>query len=399
MHTLLVDDDAFLLSVLTTQLANLGCTDIKAYDQAREALDYLVNNLSVVDLVFCDLQMPGMDGVEFLRQLAAIGYGGALVIMSGEDERILLTAEKLARGHKLKVLGSLSKPCSFAMIKKLISQLTASPRDGALGLQNEYSADELERAIADEQLINYYQPKVQIGTGQVVGVETLVRWAHPSDGLVFPNAFIALAEDADLIDDLTRVVLTNALRQGRKWNDGDIHISVAVNLSMDNLRTIDFPEYVQYALEQTGYDPSRLIFEVTESRFMSDPLAALEILTRIRLKGIGLSIDDFGTGHSSLAQLRDIPFDELKIDRGFVHGAVNNRSQRAILEGSINMAHQLGISTVAEGIEDKDDWNHVHKAGCDLVQGYFIAKPMPADDFLDWLSVWQRFYADLQKAQ
>jgi len=158
---------------------------------------------------------------------------------------------------------------------------------------------------------------------------------------------------------------------------------------MDSLTDHAFPDYVDQAVAAAGVPASRLMLEVTESRAMKDPMATLDILTRLRLRRIGLSIDDFGTGHSSLAQLRDIPFDELKVDRSFVHGACANEALRAILQPSLNMARQLGMKTVAEGVEDIDDWQYLQAAGCDVAQGYFIGRPMPPGHLLGWLAEWE----------
>ncbi len=399
MQTLLLDDDAFSLAILSNHLAQIGQEDLVTFTEASEALRYVADHLDLIDLVFCDLQMPRMDGVEFIRRLAATGYAGALIIMSGEDERILNTAEMLARGYHLKILGSLTKPSSTTIIRKLVGRLSNALADNNPGPRKIYTAPQLARAITTNQLVNYYQPKVHIATGRVTGVETLVRWRHPEDGLVFPDSFIGLAEESELIDDLTRAVLQNALTDSEQWRAAGIELNIAVNVSMDNLKSIDFPEYIQRITTDNDYPVSALTLEVTESRLMSKPLAALEILTRLRLKGVGLSIDDFGTGHSSLSQLRDAPFDELKIDRNFVHRATEHRSQRAIFEGSLNMARQLGIKTVAEGIEDIQDWGYVLEAGCDLAQGYFIARPMPADSIPAWLGLWDRFYRQISDNQ
>jgi len=168
---------------------------------------------------------------------------------------------------------------------------------------------------------------------------------------------------------------------------------------MDNLGSLEFPDFVARAADKAGVSPTSLVLEVTESRLMKDPLAALDILTRLRLKHIGLSIDDFGTGHSSLAQLRDIPFDELKVDRGFVHGACRDASLRAIFEASLGMARQLGMKTVAEGVEDQEDWDCLRATGCDMAQGYFIAKPMPAADLAGWIAQWEARYSKLAASE
>jgi EAL domain-containing protein (putative c-di-GMP-specific phosphodiesterase class I) len=230
---------------------------------------------------------------------------------------------------------------------------------------------------------------VAVRTGVVVGVETLVRWRHPVHGMVYPNQFIELAEQSGQIDALTKVVLSNALAQARVWKDAGYTLKVAANLSMDNLVSLGFFDDVVALSAQAGVAPSALVLEVTESRLMQDQRVPLEILTRLHLKRFHLSIDDFGTGTSSLAQLLDIPFDELKIDQSFVHGAWANPTQRAMFDASLDLARKLKMEAVAEGVEDEADWDFLRQSGCDLAQGYFIAKPMPPEDFPIWLADWE----------
>lgn len=388
MAILLLDDETFVLKLLTHQLANLGFRDVVAMDRPHEALAVLERDPNAFTMILCDLQMPDVDGVEFVRHLVRLDYSGGLVLISGEDERILHTAERLAQAHNLQVLGALHKPVPLAQLRQVLEY--SPPRtDGRRAPRKRYAPDELQSAIAAGALVNYYQPQVEIAGGRVAGVETLVRWQHPQDGLVFPDQFIATAEEHGLIDDLTRTVLTGALEQARQWADDGLKLHVAVNVSMDNLATLDFADFVAHKVECAGIPRSSLVLEVTESRLMKDPLAPLDILTRLRLKHIGLSIDDFGTGHSSLAQLRDIPFDELKVDRGFVHGADRYAPLRAIVEASLGVAQQLGMKTVAEGVEEQADWDFLCTTRCDLAQGYFIAKPMPAEELRDWIAAWE----------
>jgi EAL domain-containing protein (putative c-di-GMP-specific phosphodiesterase class I) len=192
-----------------------------------------------------------------------------------------------------------------------------------------------------------------------------------------------------LIHELTRYVLRQAVAQSRAWQEQGLSLPVAINVSMDNLAELDFPDFVEQQVQQAGIPASHLRLEVTESRLMQDLVGPLDELTRLRLKRISLSIDDFGTGHSSLVQLRDIPFEELKVDRSFIHGACADTSKRAIVEGSIRMAQQLGMTTVAEGVEDLADWRFVRDVGCTSAQGYFIAKPMPGNELPAWIEGWQ----------
>lgn len=389
MKIILIDDDPIMLRLLAHQLSQLGYGEVAACKRARDALAMLDSRNGAVDLIFCDLQMPEMDGVEFVRQLVRIRFAGRLVLISGEDPRVLQTAERLARAHKLDVLGGLHKPVSQSQLQEIVGRRSIRPTQTPRANRKRYDAAELWRGIEEGQLLNHYQPKVELVSGAVTGVETLVRWKHPEDGLVFPDQFIDVAEEHGLIDALTHAVLIGALEQAQRWQADDLALTLAVNISMDNLTRLEFPELVEHEVARVGLSPGNLTLEVTESRLMKNRLEALDILTRLRLKRFGLSIDDFGTGHSSLAQLRDIPFTELKVDRDFVHGALNDASARAILEASLNMARQLGMTTVAEGVEDLEDWNFLRARGVDVAQGWFIAKPMPAADLPDWIAAWE----------
>ena len=390
MRILLVDDDAFALKLVRHQLGQLGYSEVEAFADPHEALVRLEGDASTVDMILLDLQMPGIDGIEFVRHLARINFAGGVALLSGEDDRILQTAFRLASAHRLSVRGALHKPVTPGQLEVLLGAAISAPtRRPSGGARKHYTAERLREAIAAHELTNVYQPKVELATGQVRGVETLVRWQHPEDGMVFPDQFISLAEENGLIDALTRLVLENAIAQAHVWEAAGLQLHVGVNVSMENLSDLDFPDFVAKALAAAGTSHRSLVLEVTESRLMTNVISALDILTRLRLKHIGLSIDDFGTGHSSLAQLRDIPFDELKVDRGFVHGSADDGAKRAILEASLAMAKQLGMTTVGEGVEDRADWDSLRASGCTLAQGYFVARPMPAGALPKWLEEWK----------
>jgi len=387
---LILDDEPFMLKLLARMLANLGYTSVSTCGNGHAALEMIDRPDDSPNLILLDLNMPEMDGLEFVRRLVERHYIGSLILVSGEDERMQQAAERLARAHKITVLGHLHKPASPEGLAELIGKWAAPSQNVSRAEKKVYGADELRAAITNGELINYYQPKVRTDTGRVVGVETLVRWRHPVDGMVFPDQFISVAEAYGLIDDLTRVVLTNALAQARLWQDAGLTLKVAVNLSMDNLVSLDFLDEVVGLAAKAGVPPQTMELEVTESRLMEDLRTPLEILTRLRLKRFRLSIDDFGIGNSSLAQLRDLPFDELKIDQSFVHGAGSNDKLRAMFDSSLGLAKQLGMEVVAEGVEDQADWDFVRQRGCDIAQGYFIAKPMPAADLPAWIESWER---------
>ncbi|MEO6823914.1 MAG: EAL domain-containing response regulator [Nitrosospira sp.] len=385
---LVLDDESFMLKLLSRILSNLGFTSVTLCDSGRAALDQLAEADTGPNLILLDLNMPEMDGIEFVRHLVERHYSGSLILVSGEDERMLQTAEKLVQAHKIQILGHLHKPVKPEALSALLEKWTI-PTTGNPGMAKKaYGADELRAALDNGELVNYYQPKVAVANGDVIGVETLVRWRHPKDGIVFPDQFISVAEAFGLIDELTQVVFTGAVTQAKAWKEAGLTLRVATNVSMDNLASLSFLNFVAELTAKVGVAPQDLVLEVTESRLMQDTRAPLEILTRLRLKRFRLSIDDFGTGHSSLAQLRDIPFDELKIDQGFVHRAWSDETLRAMYDASLSLARQLGMEVVAEGVEDRNDWELLRRTGCDLAQGTFISRPMLPADMPAWIEDW-----------
>jgi len=385
---LILDDESFMHKLLAHMLSGLGYNSVVTCENGSEALGLVDAHSHAPNLILMDLNMPEMDGIEFVRKLVEHNYKGSLILVSGEDERVLQTAEKLVQAHHITVLGHLKKPVSLEGLASLVNKWR--PARMHQEASKNYRADELRNAIDTGMLVNFYQPKVMLSTGEIVGVETLVRWRHPIDGLVLPDMFIGLAEDNGLVDDVTRIVLTNALKQARQWQQEGLNLKVAVNLSMDNLMSVNFADFVAATASAAGVAPSDILLEVTESRLMMDHRMPLEVLTRLRLKRFGLSIDDFGTGHSSLTQLHDIPFNELKIDRSFVHGAWRDETVLAMYNASLGLGKQLGMQVVAEGVEDREDWEFLRRTGCDLAQGYFIAHPMPAEDLPVWIAAWNK---------
>lgn len=389
IRVMVLDDEAFTLKLLQKMLHKLGVREVITCLSGGEALLYLSGTMPRPDLILCDLNMPGMDGIEFVRALVAHDYCGSVILMSGEDERVLHTAAKLAQEHRLTILGQLVKPVSPAGLRGLLASWLPPIQRQPRVDHKAYSADELRHAIVTGQLVNHYQPVVNVASRQCVGVEVLVRWRHPQDGLVMPDRFIGLAESHGLIDDLTTAVVRAVFAQMGVWDRAGHTLSVAINVSMMSLTTLSFPDTLAACARAENVVPRRVKLEVTETQLLKDMRNVLDVLVRLRLKGFHLSIDDFGTGHSSLAQLRDIPFDQIKIDRGFVHGAGSDRTVRAIYDASLGLANQLGFEAVAEGVEDQEDWDLVQRTGCSLAQGYFIGRPVPAERLPDLLAAWE----------
>lgn len=391
LSIMIVDDDTFLLKLLQRMLAMLGCSAVSGYESGELALAAMDKTTPEMPaLVFLDLNMPNMDGIEFVRHLAKRSFSGYLVLISGEDERMLQSAGKLVSAHGIKTLGHLQKPVVPDALERMIATWTPAEFNHSSAKQKSYSVERLRQALESNELVNYYQPKVAVATGRVVGVEALVRWQHPQDGLIMPDEFIPQAEDSDLINLLAKRVLDLALQQTLSWSRNGVTLPLAINISMENLASLEFVDLLVAQVAAAGALPRDITLEITESRAMRNPAVTLDSLSRLRLKRFALSIDDFGTGHSSLAQLRDIPFDEFKIDKSFVHGAWADQRIKAMFDTSLTLAKQLGMGVVAEGIENLDDWEFLRKTSCEYAQGYFIARPMPGDELPAWVLGWQK---------
>ncbi len=381
-----VDDEPFQHHLLERMLQALAAPPVESFDSGIAVLRRLQSIDTAAVLLVIDLNMPGMDGIELIRHLAQSNFRGAVALASGADTRVLETATRLAQAWRLRTVGHLRKPLSSGELRDALERWRGSTASDPQRPKHSFSADDVRRAIDTGQIGLHYQPQVDLADGRVFGVEALARWQHPHHGLLAPDTFIAVAETHGLIDSLTDSVVQQALAQSAAWiAEFGRPVRIAVNVSMDNLSRLDFPDRVFAGLEDHRVPAAALTLEVTESRLMKDMRTALDTLARLRLRGVGLSIDDFGTGHSSLAQLRDLPFVELKVDRGFVHGGRSHATLRAILSASVDMARQLGMHVVAEGVEDQADWEFVKEAGCTGAQGWFIARPMPGDALGAWV--------------
>lgn len=388
---LLVDDDPFMLGLQSRMLRTMNYASVRTAGSAYAALALLRSGEGgAVDVIVCDLNMPGMDGVAFLQAVNAGSLADGVILLSGEGARLMHTVQKLLSGGRLTILGALEKPSHPDALHELLEfWQRRSPIAPAPARALAITHGEIEQAVARREWVLHYQPKVSLLSGDLIGMEALMRWNHPTHGLVYPDNFIGMAEECGAIDALTEWVLLAGLDQLAGWIADGLAIQLAINVSMDNLQAPGFADRAGRVVRDAGLSPSSVTFEITESQAMSPSPAPLESLVRLRLQRFKLSIDDFGTGHSSLAQLRDVPFTELKIDRGFVHGARGNQIIRPILEGSIGIAKRLGLISVAEGVETQQDWDFLRETECDVAQGYFIGRPMHPNHLPDWIAHWR----------
>jgi diguanylate cyclase (GGDEF)-like protein len=263
---------------------------------------------------------------------------------------------------------------------------TYSPERDPYSAERLQLLGELRAAIGAGELVLHYQPKVDVGSQRVVGVEALLRWQHPVHGLLPPAEFVPLAERTGAIGDLTRWVLDTALAQCRAWRDAGLDLTMAVNLAAPNIADATLPDAVAALLERHGVPGDRLECEISEHTVMADPRRAMAILERLRGLGVRLSLDDFGTGHSSLSYLKRLPLDEVKIDRSFVMGMTDDDNDAAIVRTTIDLARNLGLEVVAEGVESEAILRDLSDLSCDIAQGFFLSRPLPADELGGWLA-------------
>lgn len=381
MYRLLIMDDEIELGRFVGRVAESVGYEVKIAARAQEFKDAISGwKPSVVVL---DLAMPDTDGLELLRWMASENCKSHIIIMSGYDGRVIEAARRIGQERGLDIGFSLNKPMRVQDLTERFNELKKKAEAKGKPF-SPVQQDELDRSLSSRELFLLYQPKVALSSGLLQGVEALVRWKHPERGIVPPDQFIALAEQSGLIDNLTDFVIAEALRQHKAWSENGLDIEIAVNVSPFNLHNADFADRVAEACRSEGVPPERIVVEITETAAMNDALEALDVLTRLRLKGFKLSIDDFGTGFSSLARLRRLPVTELKIDRSFVGEMLVSQDAFVIVKTVVALARNMNLTAVAEGIETEEHYRALMELGCDLGQGYGIAKPMPAAEVVTW---------------
>lgn len=386
---LVVDDSALQREFAMALLHELGFTNVIQARDGLHAQEVLLARAGApVDIVLSDLDMPGMDGIELMRVIAKQQWARNLIVMTARDPRLLDAVESMAQEDRtIRLLGVLRKPLIREQLMHVLERVNIeskevdSKQDSVL-----FSVAEIEKALLASEFIPFYQPKVDIITGHLKGVEALARWQHPELGLIAPARFIPVLEQdgAHLMKQFTFALLEIVLRDLSIWLSRGLSLSVSVNLSAQSLNDAVIADQLARMVEVAHVPPRCLVLEVTETMVMDNLSSSIGNLARLRLKGFGLSMDDYGIGYSSMQQLSRCPFTELKIDRSFVDGASEHAHRRMILESAIDMGRRLNVTTVAEGVETEADWRLLKNLGCELGQGYFSGRPMPASELLVW---------------
>jgi EAL domain-containing protein (putative c-di-GMP-specific phosphodiesterase class I)/CheY-like chemotaxis protein len=398
---LIVEDSVVQRDHAVKLCSALGVATVHAAGDGAEALALLEGLALPPELVILDLEMPTLDGAQTLELMQQGGHDIPVLMVSSREVSLIELVGDMGSILGLRIIGAVQKPLALEILRVILDKDLPKPRGQRAGEErtkpvSNVTAEDLAAAIGRGDLEVHYQPKVHLRTAMIRGVEALVRWNHPTQGAVPPDCFIPLAEQSGLIRAVTMRVINESLRQCATWMAQGLHLSMAINLSPVLLDDSNLPPEI-LALQKTyGVPPDKITFELTESSLVSGRGVALGVLARLRLKGFGLSIDDYGTGFSSMQQLTRIPFTELKIDRSFVRNAHERGSRRVILRSALDMADQLGVTSVAEGVETLAEWRLLQELGCAVVQGYFIARPMPGESLMEWLKAYRGRMAELR---
>ena len=331
-------------------------------------------------VIVTDLQMPNIDGVALLRLLASEGANAQIVIVSGMDRKLLEMAGNLAKQRGLKIAGTFTKPFANAELSACLEQLKQ---------HGPVIATDIAQALRRDEITVFFQAKCDLATGRPLGAEALARWHSPARGLVQPDDFLPLISAAGLSDVLFDKVLSDAVAAAagyRKLGLVDDSFHIAVNMTAENLVNLSMPDRVRAICEQHGWPEQRLTLELTETSSMDESFDVMDVLARLRIMNFNLSVDDFGTGFSSLLRLRQLPFTEIKIDKSFTSQILTSRDSAVIVKTILSMADSLGLYPIAEGVENQAIASELRSMGCKTGQGYHFSKPLNVGDFASWLA-------------
>lgn len=375
MRALVLDDDV-ASGIMIARIARAAGFDcIPTTCAAEFACRY---DESLPAAIVLDLELGATDGVQQLHYLKTKGYASAIILVSGFDERVLAASANVARGLGFEVAGALTKPLRAASLKQVLERVASE--------RTPMTAAHVLAAARHGELSLDYQPIARGRAGRVAHLEALIRWNHPTRGRLPPGQFLPCVEaEPAAMGELTDWVIGAALADWRRLKDAGTPVPVAINLSGRDLDRIDLPDILSERLASAGVPSSALCLEVTETATAASPVAAMDVLTRCRLRGLRLALDDFGVGYSSLAKLRQLPFTILKIDGSFVKDLPDSKDALAIVKATIAIADAMDMMSVAECVETEAQAALLETLGAGALQGYFIAKPMPLDPLVRWL--------------
>lgn len=385
IKVLVVDDSRVQCEYAVDMCEAAGAEKVAFASNGHEALELLRNESQ--DVVLVDLEMPVMDGVELISYIATEHLAKSIIVLSAKDSSLIASVGTMAEAEGLAVLATIQKPVSKEVLDKTFAQfyVKTAIKQSDLAIDIEASSSELSSAICNGELSLHFQPKLTSQGMLLKGVEALARWNHPVRGFIPPVHFIAEAESQGLIGILTFHLLEQALKQKMEWQKRGLTFNLAFNLSPLSLSNPDFADWMFELVQSYKIKPADLTLEVTENILLGDVAKSIQTLARLRLRGFLIAIDDYGSGFANAEQLSRVPATELKIDRTMIDGVANKPQLRTILSSTVQLASDLGLSTVAEGVETEADFQVVQELGVDLVQGYYFSKPLPGEELPHWV--------------
>ena len=386
LRILILEDDSFQRAVAVRMFRSLGCHEVFEAADGSQALA-LLQQVGAVDIAVCDLQMEGVDGLAFLRRAGQSGQIGAVLLSSALSADLRRAAQQVIALLGLQLLGDVGKPLPAKELQALLDKyrgscIRATSPDAVVQPACE---DEVRQALALQQLQAWYQPKFNLRSGELCGVEVLCRWMHPSKGVLPPALFIPVLERCGLMDELLFAQLDQALSLQEQARIQGYPLNMAFNLQTSQLANSQLTYTLKGILARHGTPGSRLTFELTENGLLQAPAASLENLVRLRMMGCRLSLDDFGAGFSSLQRLCQLPFNEIKLDGEFVRNLEHEPRCAAVIASTLALGNSLGMAVVVEGIETLDQLQRLLAMGCVEGQGYWFARPMSGQGLLHWL--------------
>lgn len=386
LKILVVEDHHFQRITLVKMASCLNVERVDSVSDGKQAIEKIAQY--EFDIIICDLMMPNMDGLAVLRAIKTLSFSGAIIISSAMDKSLHRAVKNLAYEYKLNLLGTLTKPASKVSLTQLFtfycSQNSVKQQQP---ICYQFSQQEIDSAILAGQFVPFFQPQVDFNTGELYGLECLVRWQHPTKGIISPFYFLDYMEKNGLLVDLTERLFEKSIKQLDLLPEEIRRTRLSLNLSPDCISNDLLGKLLLQYKEKGVSRPITL--EVTESSMIAEPAIALENLTRLRMHGFKIAIDDFGTGYSSMKQLSYFPFNEFKLDKSFIQDCLTDINCQLIVESSLKLAKKLGLITIAEGVESKEQWLFLQELGFDVCQGYFSARPMPAVELPQWYNNWQ----------
>jgi EAL domain-containing protein (putative c-di-GMP-specific phosphodiesterase class I)/CheY-like chemotaxis protein len=394
LHFLVAEGDQVQRHALADILVHVGVGRITQAPDGHTALRHFSAGITPpVDIAIIDLALPGMDALELIRRLGEAHCKAGVIVVGAQTNAVLFSVETMADAYGVNVLCAIGKPVIGSRLVALIQNFLQPSEAHALHeAPPTLSFTQVGQGLQNREFDPYFQPKIELETGQVKGLEMFARWRHPLYGVLGPASFMPALEEARRVDFLDWTMIEKSVLACRKLHDLGVPISVSINVDHSTLAHPQFMDQISSCLERHQIMSDYITFEMTESAVLSTDAHFLERLLRLRMKGFGLAIDDYGTGRSNLQLLARIPFSELKIDRSFVDGASKRAPIGTVLRSCLNLARSLDRRSVAVGVETKQDWDFLQGLGCTYAQGYYIAKPMPVEDFPAWLADWQHFF-------